>query len=272
MLQTRQRARRAGTRPRTDHTIENGPGHVRDLALFLAAPRQADWALVDVHDVEAFLAALPKSRKRRLTVLRQFFRFARTHKIVLADPTRGLAGEAPRGFTGPTLPLDQQRDLFRRWTTDTAAIRTRRCWASSPCCTAPPAAKSGCCAATTSTRRTAPSGSAGDPSRSRWTRPAGQCCSGAWRIGSPAHREPPRRGHPRHEGPQAPGVHGLLHPPAGPGGVPPQIVRCTRLAALVNTIDPKLVAAAFGLNHQGVMFYLADRVDDAHLAGARSNP
>jgi len=86
MLAARQRARRAGTRPRTDHTIETALAIVRDLGRFLAGQRgKQDWALTDVHDIEAFLATLPKARKRRLTVLRQFFRYARTHKIILAD-------------------------------------------------------------------------------------------------------------------------------------------------------------------------------------------
>jgi hypothetical protein len=48
-------------------------------------------------------------------------------------------------------------------------------------------------------------------------------------------------------------------------GIPPRALRCTRLANLVNTIDPKLVAAAFGMNPEGVMFYLADHVDDSRL-------
>ncbi len=120
---------------------------MRDLALFLADERgKQDWALADVHDIEAFLATLPRARKRRLTVLRQFFRFARSRKIILADPTRGLTAREPRGFTGQTLRLDQQRELFRRWTTAVTPIRTRRCWASSRCCTAPPATRSGTCA------------------------------------------------------------------------------------------------------------------------------
>ena len=57
-------------------------------------------------------------------------------------------------------------------------------------------------------------------------------------------------------------------------GVPPRALRCTRLPNLVNTIDPKLVAAAFGMNAQGVMFYLADHVDqEAELAfRATANP
>jgi hypothetical protein len=31
-------------------------------------------------------------------------------------------------------------------------------------------------------------------------------------------------------------------------GVPPRMLRCTRLVDLVNTMDPKLVAAAFGMD------------------------
>ena len=49
-------------------------------------------------------------------------------------------------------------------------------------------------------------------------------------------------------------------------------MRCTRLAELVNTMDPKMVAAAFGMNPEGVTFYLTDHVDDARLPPAPSNP
>jgi hypothetical protein len=34
-------------------------------------------------------------------------------------------------------------------------------------------------------------------------------------------------------------------------GVPPRMLRCTRLADLVNTMDPRLVAAAFGMSPKG---------------------
>lgn len=54
-----------------------------------------------------------------------------------------------------------------------------------------------------------------------------------------------------------------------PCGVPPRMLRCTRLAGLVNTMDPKLVAAAFGMHPEGVMIYLADHVDELRLAAAR---
>ena len=63
-------------------------------------------------DAEAFLATLPKARKRRLTVLRQFFGFARSQRLVLADPTGGLSAKQPGGFTGATLTTEQQRACF----------------------------------------------------------------------------------------------------------------------------------------------------------------
>jgi hypothetical protein len=48
-------------------------------------------------------------------------------------------------------------------------------------------------------------------------------------------------------------------------GVPPRALRCTRLADLVNAEGPKLVAAAFGMNPEGVTYYLADYVNEAGL-------
>jgi integrase len=50
-----------------------------------------------------------------------------------------------------------------------------------------------------------------------------------------------------------------------PAGVPPRRLRATRLADLVVTLDPKLVAEAFGLDPDGVLAYLADHVQEARL-------
>jgi hypothetical protein len=46
------------------------------------------------------------------------------------------------------------------------------------------------------------------------------------------------------------------------------MLRCNRLADLVNAMDPKLVAAAFGTNPEGAMFYLADHVDPSPASGS----
>jgi hypothetical protein len=53
-------------------------------------------------------------------------------------------------------------------------------------------------------------------------------------------------------------------------GVAPRMLRYTRLADPVNTMDPKLVAAAFGINPESVMIYLGHGVDDSRLAGRQT--
>lgn len=113
MLPARERARRAGTRPHSDHTIETRLAILRALASFLLADRgKHQSGLVDIHDTEAFLATMPTSRKRRLTVLRQFFRSARGQRLLLVDPTKGLSAKQSHSFRSRT--LGQQRALFRR--------------------------------------------------------------------------------------------------------------------------------------------------------------
>lgn len=49
-----------------------------------------------------------------------------------------------------------------------------------------------------------------------------------------------------------------------PCGVAPRMLRSTRLTGLVNTMDPKLVAAVFGMDAESVMIYLADHVGDSY--------
>jgi len=267
MLTARERARRASTRPRSDHTIEAALATMRDLALFLVSERgKRDWALTDVHDIEAFLATLPRGRKRRLTVLRQFFRFARSRKIILVDPARDLTAREPRGFTGQTLPLDKQRELFRRWTTGEDAH--------------PHEALLGILALLhgassdevrhlrindiDQTARTAQLGSRPLPVPFD---PA------SWRVLQRCldHRETQRTANPHvivtkgTKAGRSPASTAYLSHVLDGCGVPSRALRCTRLADLVNTMDPKLVAAAFGMKPEGVMFYLADHVDAGRL-------
>ncbi|MEU9959743.1 hypothetical protein [Streptomyces sp. NPDC050982] len=54
-----------------------------------------------------------------------------------------------------------------------------------------------------------------------------------------------------------------------PCGVPPRTLRCTRLPDLVNTLDPKLVAAVLGMDPEGFMIYLADHVEAGRLPEQR---
>ena len=55
-------------------------------------------------------------------------------------------------------------------------------------------------------------------------------------------------------------------------GVVPKKLRVTRLAELVNTMDPKLVSAAFGMKPEGILDYLADQVDAGRLPNDLANP
>jgi hypothetical protein len=43
------------------------------------------------------------------------------------------------------------------------------------------------------------------------------------------------------------------------------MIRSTRLVDLVSTLAPQLVAAAFGMDPQATLIYLADHVDEGRL-------
>lgn len=274
MMSNQARSRQAGTRPRTDHTIETALATVRDLALFIVSHRdKADWALVDVHDVEAFLAQLPRARARRLNVLRQFFRMARSHRIVLVNPTTGLHANTTKGFTGQTLRVDQQRELFQRWTSEPSAhpheallgILALLHGASSQ------EVRLLRCQDTDRTDRTIRLGRRPSPvplDPASW-QVLQRCLS---------HRQTQRTDNPHvvvtrvTKAGTAPASQAYLAHLLDACAVPARTVRCSRLAELVNTLDPKLVAAAFGMSPEAVMAYLSDYVDEARLPRSTSNP
>ena len=117
LVRSQQRARRTGTHPRADTTIESALAYVRDFGRFLVARRsKTGWSSIEIADVEAFLVLQPTNRSRRLGALRGFFRFARKHKLVLVDPTAGVPMSPRQGFKGRLLSAEEQRRLFRRWT------------------------------------------------------------------------------------------------------------------------------------------------------------
>jgi hypothetical protein len=267
MLRARERARRAGTRPRADHTLERALATVRDFARFLDSDRRKhDWALTDVHDVEAFLAKRPRGRRQRLALLGQFFRFARTRRLILIDPTRGLATREPRGFRGATLTLQQQRVVFRRWTNEPD--------------THPHEALLGILAllhgasnqevrllhvdaintiAHTITLGRRPHPVPLDPA--------------SWAVLQRCllHREILATSNPHlvvTRGTKAgsrPASTAYVTHLLDDSGFAPRTIRGTRLLDLVNTMDPKLVAAAFGMTPDATLDYLADHVDPDRL-------
>jgi site-specific recombinase XerD len=273
LLQARERARRAGTRPRSDGTIESALAAVRDFARYLQAQRgKQDWAVVDVHDVEAFLSAHPQMRTRHLAVLRQFFKFARAHRILLVDPTRGVPANRDRAFKASTLSLSEQRALFRRWTNE-ADVH-------------PHEALFGLFALLHGAASRELRGLRVD---------AIDADSRSVRLGQRPHPVPldpaswtvlqrclTHRQQLRTDNPHVVITRGTkaLSTPASmaycshlldAAAVAPHRLRVTRLADLVNTMDPKLVAAAFGMNPEGVLIYLADHVDQTRLPATRAS-
>jgi len=265
LLNARERARRAGTRPRADKTIGRRLRTVRDMAVFLTGRGKHDWATATIHDTEAFLAARPSDRRSRLTALRHFFTWARASRLVLTDPTRGLSAREPRGYHGPTAMLTLQQRLFRRWTAGgvhpheaLTGLLTLIHGASNEELRAlltndiDPVARS-----VRLGRRPHPVPL--DPAT--WTA-VERCLSyhHDLRTANPhllvtrktkATRVPASEDYTRN----------LLRP----AGVTPRLLRCTRLAELTNGTDPKLVSAAFGIHPQAATHYLADHVDDIRL-------
>jgi hypothetical protein len=183
--------------------------------------------MVDMHDIETFLAAQPKNRPRRLQIARQFFRFAKTNKMTLIDPTSGLSAKAAKGFIGQALTPDQQRRLFQRWITDPAVH--------------PHEALLGILALL--------HGASSAEVRHLHLDDIGSC-----QPRHPSWATPP---------PRTPGSSQLEHRAAVCGA--PRDPAHQEPSSDGHTMDAKLVAAAFGMHPEGVMIYLADHVDEGRL-------
>jgi site-specific recombinase XerD len=266
LLTGRRRARTAGTQPRSHHTIDVRLDAVRDFARFLTDRRgKHDWATADVTDVEAFLRTRA-SKAQRLTGLRQFFTFAARRRIILIDPTRDLTTPQPFGFHGPTLTGERQRELFRRWSTD-PTVHPHEAFIGLAALLHGATTTELCQLTVTAIdhedrsirlgRRPHPTPL--DP----WTWTALTTCL--------AHRHALPTANPhllvtgRTKATQAPASAGYVKHTLDPAGIRPRILRSTRLTALATTVDPKLVATAYGLTNDAVTAYLADHVDHTRL-------
>jgi site-specific recombinase XerD len=267
-LAGRRRAQRAGTRPPGHSTIESHLTTVRDLAQFLTTSRDiAGWPAVNTGDIEAFLATQPSTAAHRLAGLRRFFRFAARRRVVLTDPAKTVTAARPWGFCGPSLTRNQQRELFRRWTSSrddvhphealtgllalihgatTQEIRHLTVEAIAP-------------AAQAVTLRGRPQPTPLDP----WTWAAVEACL--------AHRQVLNSTNPyllitlRTKATRTPPGDGYVKNTLKAAGIRPRILRSSRILALVNATDPKLVATAYGMTYDAVTAYLADRVDPTRL-------
>jgi site-specific recombinase XerD len=265
LLRSRDRARRAGTRPRADKTIERRLRAVRDMAVFLTGQGTNDWATATVLDVEAFLAIRPADRPSGLRALRHFFTWARASKLVLTDPTRGLSARQPRGYQGPTALLELQRRLFRRWTGE--GVHPHEALAG---------------------LLTLVHGASNEELRSLTTGDIDPAARSV-RLGRRPHpvpldpatwaavercltyRRELRTANPhllvtrKTKATRVPASEDYARNLLRPAGVTPRLLRCTRLASLTVSTDPKLVSAAFGIHSQAATHYLADYVNMARM-------
>jgi site-specific recombinase XerD len=270
-LQSRERARRSGTKPRSDRTLEINLAAIRDLARYLSVHRPAvtDWTLVGTSDIEAFLATIanPSNRARQLHALQSFFRFARQHRHILVDPTRRLNANSNMPFHGQVLEPTRQRELFHRWTADTADLHQHE----------PVIGLLGLL-----------HGASGAELRALRVKDIDLSAASVAFNGRP-HQTPldpatttalrrclHHRDHQHSSGPwllvnQKSKTVGTqvsldyLNMILGPAQVRIQALRTTRLAQLVTTMDPVLVAAAFGIRRGAALHYLADTVDPTRL-------
>lgn len=270
-LRARERALRAGTKPRSDRTLEINLSAVRDLARFLVAERPAvrEWRLVALTDVEAYLATKrPSNLARQLHCLRAFFRWARTSRQILTDPTKGLRSSSNFAFRGLVLETARQRELLRRWTPE----------GDSPLHPHEPVAGllgllHGASAAEIRHLRV-DDVDLGASTVQLGTRPLPTPLDPATRVALERcldHRSGRAALNPHVLVNQTtktvtqPVSVNYLERLLAPADVTPRLLRATRLAHLATVMDPILVAQAFGLRRGAALHYVADAVDGGRL-------
>ena len=199
--------------------------------------------------------------------LRVFFRWARTRRLLLIDPTRGLRANSNTPFHGRVLDIAQQRGLLRRWTVHAGTLPANEPFVGLL------ALLHGASAGELRhlrvedvdlTRATVHLGHRPDPTPLDPVTAAAlaRCLN---------HRDRAGAGNPhvlvnRKTKTVAGAVsRAYLEMLLAPAGVNPLLLRVTRLAELVTTLDPIVVAHAFGIRHGAAIHYLADSVDRARL-------
>lgn len=267
LVRCRERARRAGTHPRCDATIEGHIALIRDLARFLVAERgKTDWATVQPDDIETFINAQPSNRRRRLGTARQFFSWARRQRIALVDPTQPVTLTPHRGFTGRTLSIGDQRRLFRRWRTDNVHPHEALVGLLALLHALTNAELRGLRItdidlARQSVRvRGRPRPVPLDPVSFAAVE---TCIAHRAALGTRnPHLIVTKVTKPR----TTPASTAYLTHVLDAADVRTKTLRSTRLVDLVITLDPKVVSEALGMRAEGLVDYLADRVDDGRLA------
>lgn len=263
LLASRARAGLVGRRGLADGTIEARMADLALLATRLIDNGITDWASVATADIETFLTI---NTGQRLATCRAFFAFARRRKLILVDPTRTITRTTPRGFAGRILDTDQQRRLLRRWMGTDIDPRERVVGLLS-------LIHGASCAelrqllvtdidlhAATIQLGDRPHRLPLDPLSSAAIRDALSTRTAARTRNAHLVITKASRSH---ESPCSP--HFMSHV-LDDAGVTPAVLRQTRLADLTHQVDPRLVAAAFGMTEGGALHYVTDAVRDEQHA------
>ncbi|MEO3936389.1 hypothetical protein V3N99_06480 [Dermatophilaceae bacterium Soc4.6] len=267
------RRRRTGRHTLSDVTLETRLRIVKALARHLLRTRTVTgWAEVTTQDLESFLARTPAARHQQTYVLRRFFTWAKAHKIVLTDATRPLALGAQPAFTGTVLEVGTQRALFARWTLETTPPSERLVGLLALLHAASNAEiRLLTLTDIDHTQRTVtllrrPFPTPLDPPT--WA--ALQACL--------TEREATATLNPHvivtriTASRDTPAASSYLTRLLSQAGTTPAACRQTRLTELVNDLDPKLTAAALGMNGTGIARYAADNVARDRLHRHTTNP
>jgi site-specific recombinase XerD len=267
LLAGRDRARRIGERPLKDHTIEQRLAVLSQFATHLDQHGVTDWATCSRAHIETFLAT-GRDRGFRLAALRDFFHFARKQRICLTDPTAGLAHRPARGFRGQTLTRTDQARLLRRWTggdchPHEALVGLLALLHAASVSELRPLTVNNI----NTTTRTARLG------RRLHSVPLDpltfialqRCLDHRAGLGTANPHVIVTRGTRAH---RTPAPQPYLSHVLDAAGITPQLLRQTRLAELTHRLDPRLVAAAFGMTPEGALHYLIGAIDTEAAAFA----
>jgi hypothetical protein len=265
-LEERERARRSGRRPLSDITLETRLRILRDLAIHLTSARPVtSWPEVTATDLEGFLGHSPGNRHQRTYVLRSFFGWAKRRKLILTDPATALQLGSQPAFTGTVLDASTQRALFRRWAGSTAHPHERLTGLLALLH-----------AASNAQLRSLTISDAGHAHRT--LKLAGRPFPApldpvSWAALEDClrHRAALSTLNPHvivtrntRTG-DSPAHQSYLSRALRPAGTTPALCRQTRISQLVTDLDPKLAAAALGMQDSGLIRYLTDSIDSDRL-------
>jgi len=267
LLTGRERTRRIGEQPLTDHTIEQRLAVLAALGTHLDRNGVHDWATCSRAHIESFLTT-GRDRGFRLAALRDFFHFARQQRICLSDPTAGLSHRPARGFRGRTLAKGKQARLLRRWAggdghPHEALVGLLALLHGTSVSELRPLTINDVNTATRTVRLSRrPHQVPLDPLSFAALQ---RTLEHRQRLGTENPHVIVTRGTRAH---RTPASQPYLSHVLDPAGVSPRLLRQTRLAELTHRLDPRLVAAAFGMTPEGALHYLIGAVESEAAAFA----